>query len=321
MRNGRIVLMNLRQIGRMGDAAQKVLSPLGELYNKQTLSREEFAEIAPDVDILVSGSSLSIGKDELDNYPGLRMIANFGVGYDGYDLDEVNRRGLFLTHTPGVLTQDVADLAVGLMFAAARRIASNDAFVRSGSWAKHGSVPMGARVSGQRIGIAGLGRIGSAIARSAEGLNMQITYMDRHAGGKGWARVESMTELALASDFLVLAMNVTPENRHIVNAEVLEALGPKGFLINIARGSLVDTEALIAALQAGSIAGAGLDVFENEPEIDPRLFALENVVLSPHQGPATVQTRRDIAELVAENIRRVLAGEPPLTPVPGTRTA
>ena len=313
--------MNLRQLGRMGDVAQEFLAPFGELYSKQTMSREEFAAIAPDVDILVSGSNLRIGKSELDNYPKLRMIANFGVGYDGYDLKEVNRRKLFLTHTPGVLTDDVADLAVGLMFAAARRIALSDAFVRSGGWAKLETVPIGARVSGQRIGIAGLGRIGSAIARRAEALGMQITYLDRHAAEKNWARAKSIIELARASDFLVLAMNATPENRHIVNAEVLKALGPHGFLINIARGVLVDTEALIAALQSGTIAGAGLDVFENEPEIDSRFFKLTNVVLSPHQGPATVQTRRDIAQLVAENIRRVLAGEVPLTPVPGTRTA
>ncbi len=313
--------MSLRQLGRKGDAGQEVLAPFGELYSKQTLSREEFAAIAPDVDILVSGSNLRVGKDELDSYPNLRMIVNFGVGYDGYDLEEVNRRGLFLTHTPGVVTEDVADLAVGLMFAAARRIASNDAFVRGGGWVKRRAVPIGARVSGQRIGIAGLGGIGSAIARRAEAFGMQITYLSRHANDRDWARAENMTELARASDFLVLAMSTTPENRHIVNAEVLEALGPKGFLINVARGVLVDTEALIAALKAGTIAGAGLDVFENEPEIDPRFFELENVVLSPHQGSSAEQARRDIAELAAENIRRVLAGDAPVTPVPGTRKA
>ncbi len=247
--------------------------------------------------------------------PALELIAVYGVGYDAVDLAACRARGIAVTNTPDVLTEDVADLAVGMMLAQARGIVGADAHVRTGLWAK-GSMPLRRRVSGKRAGILGLGRIGSAIARRLQGFGMDIGYTARTPKPDvPWRAFDSAEALADWADLLFVATNATAQTRHIVNRAVLTALGPEGMLINISRGSNVDEEALIAALESGQLGGAALDVFDGEPAIDPRFLGLPNLLLQPHIGSATVETRRAMGQLVRDNLAAHFAGQPLLTKV------
>lgn len=252
----------------------------------------------------------------MDHFPQLKLISNFGVGYDNIDTAAAVSRGIAVTNTPGILSADVADLTVGLMLDLARRLPECDRYVREGRWATEGFFPLTAKVSGKKAGIVGLGRIGLEIAKRLRAFDMEIAFFGHHDVA-GYTRMASLKELAAWCDFLILAVPGRPENRNLVDAEILQALGPQGRLINIARGVVVDEEALIAALQQGVIAGAALDVFVSEPHVDVRLRAMpDRTVLTSHVGTATWETRQDMADLMADNIRAFAAGLPLLTPVP-----
>lgn len=305
----------LSLIGPEPNLVTPKLAALGRVVYLKDLAGEEER-----ITTAVAAYNQKFPKELLNRLPNLQMIADFGVGFDGFALDEIIRRGIRLSYTPGLLSEDVADYGLALLFALARRIPQADRFVRSGEWEAGGAFPMGTRFFGKRIGVAGLGRIGRIIAKRAEAFDMKVGYT-AHAKKPdvNYPFFQSLKDLAAWSDFLILVIPGSAENRHLVNKEVLEALGPQGFLINIARGSVVDTEALIEALESGGIAGAALDVFESEPRVEEALRRSGKTILAPHIGSATTETREAMADLVAENMRLFMAGKPLATPVPGTR--
>lgn len=270
---------------------------------------------APRIRAIITGGGIGASNRLIDALPALEIIAINGVGTDAVDLQHASDRGIRVTTTPDVLTDDVADMAIGLMLAVARRICAGDRIVRDGRWPR-GHATLGRTVSHKRLGIVGLGRVGRAIAQRAEGFRMTIAYADpAPQDGVPYRHYPQLTDLARESDFLVIAAAGGPASRGIVNAAVFEALGPDGVLVNVARGSVVDEPALVAALTEGRIAGAGLDVFAHEPNVPEALWTLENVVLTPHQSSATVETRRAMADLVLRNVAAKLAGNEPPTAV------
>jgi hydroxypyruvate reductase len=276
-----------------------------------------FAKVAPLIRGIAGGGESKVPRTLMDQLPALEVVSIMGVGYDGVDVAAALERRIPVTHTPGVLNDEVADLAIGLMLSVARRIPLADRYVRAGRWAKEGPMPLARKVSGARLGIVGLGRIGQAIASRAEAFGMSISYTARSAKADlPYAFYPTASALAAAVDFLIVITPGGAGTRHMINAQVLAALGSGGYLINVARGSVLDEAALVDALQRGVIAGAALDVFENEPHPHAALWALDNVVLTPHMASATVQTRQAMADLAADNLRAHFAGAPLLTPVP-----
>lgn len=251
----------------------------------------------------------------MDALPKLEIIANVGVGVDAIDLDAARQRGLTVTNTPDVLNECVADLAMGLTLATLRRLSLGDRFVRAGSWLK-GAFPLGYKVGGRTMGILGYGRIGKAIAKRAEAFGMHIVYHGRKpqpgAAHKYYAK---LADMARDCDVLMVICPGGAATHHIVDAQVLEALGPDGTLINVARGSVVDEPALVRALAEGKLGAAGLDVFEDEPRVPEALFAMDQVVLQPHVGSSTHETRKAMGDLAVDNLRAHFAGKPVLTPV------
>jgi D-3-phosphoglycerate dehydrogenase len=248
--------------------------------------------------------------------PKLEMIGIFGVGIDLVDLHAARERNIAVTNTPGVLTDECADLAVGMMLASARQIPFADRYVRDGSWKAKGPIPLGHSVGGKTLGIVGLGGIGRAIADRAAAFRMRVLYTGpRRKSDAPYEYVVDLVDMAKRSDYLMVACKGGAETRHLVSAAVIEALGPKGTLINVARGTVVDEQALVKALAEGRLGHAALDVFENEPDVPPALLALPNVLVQPHQGSATVETRTAIGQLMIDNIGAHFAGQPLLTPV------
>jgi hydroxypyruvate reductase len=281
---------------------------------------EAFARIAPTIRAVTGGGESQVSRALMEKLPALEMISIMGVGYDKVDVPAAIERRIPVTHTPDVLNDEVADLAIGLMLSVARKIPQADRYVREGQWAAKGAMPLARKMSGARLGIVGLGRIGQAIAKRAEAFGMDISYTTRTQRAESRYRYyPSARELAAQVDFLVLITPGGEGTRKLVNAEVLQALGPRGYLINVARGSVVDEQALIAALQQGAIAGAGLDVFENEPNVPEALREMDNVVLTPHMASATKETRQAMADLALNNLKAHFAGQPLLTPVPECR--
>ncbi|HEY5292452.1 MAG TPA: 2-hydroxyacid dehydrogenase [Burkholderiales bacterium] len=251
----------------------------------------------------------------IDALPRLEIVANVGVGVDAIDLDAARRRGVIVTNTPDVLNECVADLAMGLTVASLRRISLGDRYVRAGSWLK-GAMPYGHKVGGKTMGILGYGRIGKAIAKRAEAFGMRIVYHGRKPqAGVAHKYYASLTEMARDCDVLMVICPGGAETHHIVNAEVLKALGPEGTLINVARGSVVDEPALVKALADGSLGAAALDVFESEPKVPQALLGMDQVVLQPHVGSSTHETREAMGDLAVDNLRAHFSGKPILTPV------
>ncbi|CAK8574768.1 unnamed protein product [Lathyrus sativus] len=264
----------------------------------------------------VVGSSVAGADSEfIDSLPKLEIVSSFSVGVDKIDLNKCKEKGIRVTNTPDVLTDDVADLAIGLILTLLRRICECDRFVRTGNW-KSGDYKLTTKFSGKNVGIIGLGRIGTAIAKRAEGFNCPISYYSRTQKQESkYKYYPSVVELASNNDILIVACPLTEQTHHIINREVINALGPKGFLINIGRGKHVDEPELVSALLEGRLGGAGLDVFENEPHVPEELFGLDNVVLLPHIGSATVETRTAMADLVLGNLEAHFLGKPLLTPL------
>ena len=266
------------------------------------------ADAAARAIVAVTSGVWGVRSEHLDRLPGLGAIVNFGVGYDSTDVSEANRRGVIVSNTPDVLTDCVADTAIGLMIDVMRRLSAADRFVRRGEWAS-GRVPeLARRVTKARVGILGLGRIGLAIAHRLESFDATISYHNRREREDvAYAYAASPLELARGCDVLVLAAAGGVGSRHMVDSDVLDALGPDGFLINVARGSVVDERALVIALEEGRIAGAGLDVFADEPQVPAALLGREDVVLLPHLGSATLETRAAMTDLAIANVARFLA--------------
>jgi lactate dehydrogenase-like 2-hydroxyacid dehydrogenase len=277
------------------------------------------AEIAPNVRAVVSTwATARVDAELMRRLPKLEIVVGFGVGYDHIDAAWAGRHGIVVTHTPGVLDADVADLAIALTLAATRRLPQAERHLRDGRW-PNGAFPLTASLQGRVMGVLGLGRIGKAIARRAEAFGLNIAYHGRQKqDGVAYPYYATPLALAEACDILMVAAPGGPETRHVVDARVLAALSPNGVLVNIARGSLVDERALIAALSDGVILAAGLDVYEQEPSVPAELMALDNAVLLPHVGSATGQTRAAMANLVVDNLLSWIDGEGPLTPTPET---
>lgn len=275
-------------------------------------------QFAGRTECVVSHSRFGMSSAEMDALPSLRLIANFGVGLDRLDVDEAARRGITVTHTPDELTECVADMAWALMLGVTRRILPNDQFVRAGQWLS-GSAPLSQKLWGENLGIVGAGRIGQAIARRATGFNMEIGYVDPFSRITGATPFEHVKDLAAWAKVLIVACPGTRATRHIIDADVLMALGVEGYLVNISRGSNVDEKALVDAIAAGRIAGAGLDVFESEPEVPPTFAAATNVLLQPHVSSGTRQTYAAMGRTVVENLEAFYAGNPLRNVAPPSR--
>lgn len=270
-----------------------------------------FDSVAHRIRAVATGGTLGLPRKFMDRLPALEIIAINGIGTDAVDLDEARKRGVRVTTTPDVLTDDVADMAMTLMLAAFRRLCEGDRFVRAGRWPSAG-LPVARRVTGKRVGILGLGRIGRAIARRADAFGMPISYTDlRPAENVNYRFVPDLVELAGQVDALVVAASGGAGSKHLVDTAVLNALGPEGLLINVARGSVVDEEALVAALTEGRLGGAGLDVFADEPRVPEALWSMEQVVLQPHRASATLETRTDMGNVLVANLTAHFAGQIP----------
>lgn len=306
------------QVGPLGEEIDRELQAQYDVLRLWTepngleASANHFASITA----LVTSARHGCNAALIEHLPNLRAICSWGVGYETIDVVAAHARGITVSNTPDVLDDCVADLAWGLLIAAARRTAVGDRYVKTGQWRTIGAFPLSIRVSGKRLGILGLGRIGEAIARRGSGFNMDVRYHNRRERrGVPYRYESSLTELAHWADFLVVACEGGPTTRHLVSAEVLEALGPKGIIVNIARGTVIDEAAMVRALVAGRLGGAGLDVLENEPAIPPELMEMDQVALMPHVGSATVETRRAMERLVLDNLASVVAGRGLLTPI------
>jgi lactate dehydrogenase-like 2-hydroxyacid dehydrogenase len=278
------------------------------------------AEWAPRIRaIAMVGAHTPLDEVHMRRYPNLEIISSFGVGYDNIDAKAAGRLGVIVTNTPGVLDDEVADTALGLMIMTVRELPQAERYLRAGLWSAKGAFPLSPSLRGRTVGILGLGRIGKAIARRVSAFGVDVVYHGRKPQPDvAYRYYPSLVEMAKAADILIVVAPGGPATRHIINAQVLEALGPEGVLINIARGSLVDEKALIEALRSGKILAAGLDVFDDEPNVPKELIELDNTVLLPHVGSASVKTRRAMAECVVLNLFAWADRKPPLTPVPET---
>jgi len=269
---------------------------------------------------LVGGGESKIDGSYMALFPALEMISVCGVGYDGIDVAAAKKRGIMVTHTPEVLNDDVADLALGLLLSVARKIPAADRFTRNADWLD-GPFQLTRKLTGAKLGIVGMGRIGQAIAKRAAAFDMVISYTTRNQRSDvTYKYVPNVLALAAEVDFMVVITPGGAATKNLINAEVLKALGPQSFLVNVARGSVVDQAALIEALQKKLIAGAGLDVYVDEPNVPAELRKLDNVVLTPHIASATVETRKAMSALALANLEAFMAGQPVLTPVPECRT-
>ncbi len=262
-----------------------------------------------------------LGTALLDRLPNLEVISHFGVGYETVDVDAAVARGVVVTNVGGSNDEEVADIALGLLLMTVRDLGRAEQHLRAGRWEAEGSFPLSpTSLRGRRLGLLGIGAIGRAIARRAQAFGLEVAYHARNERDDvDLPYVGSLLELAQEVDVLVVAVPGGPGTRHLVDADVLAALGPQGVLVNIARGSVVDEQALVAALRSGALLGAGLDVFEDEPRVPEELLALEGTVLLPHVGSASLPTRRDMAALGARNLTSWFESRTVLTPVPESR--
>ena len=296
------------------------LGPLAERYEVLDRLHETdpaaLAIAAPRIRAVAASGESKLPADLVGKLPALEIVAVMGVGYDGIDVPACKARGAKVTHTPDVLNDDVADLAMALLLAAIRRIAQGDRYVREGKWVAKGHMALTDTLRNRTLGMVGFGRIGKVIAKRAAAFDLKIVYHARtHQTGQAYVHYPRLVEMARDVDILMVIVPGGAATRHLINAQVLEALGPSGYLINVSRGSVVDEAALVKALEQGKIAGAGLDVFENEPGVPEALMKMDQVVLAPHVGSATHHTRNAMAQLVVDNLKAWREGRPPLTPV------
>jgi len=251
----------------------------------------------------------------MDALPKLEIISNFGVGVDAINLDDAKKRKIIVTNTPDVLNECVADTALALVMNTVRKFPQSERYLRAGNWASRGPYPLPTSLGGKTLGILGLGRIGEAIAKRAAACGMKIRYHNRNRKDVPYPYDPDPATLAKNADVLIVVTPASAETNRIINEKILQALGPEGYVVNIARGSVVDEPVLLRYLQEKKIAGAGLDVYADEPRVPPEFFTLENAVLFPHVGSATVETRKAMGDLQIENLRRHFAGKPVVTRV------
>ena len=271
------------------------------------------ASIGSDIRAIATNGGAGASAAIIAACPNLELISIYGVGYDAVDLAACKARGIHVTNTPDVLTDDCADLAVGMTIALARGIVKAEAHARA-DW-KKASFPLQRRVTGMKAGILGLGRIGVEVGKRLEGFGMDIAYSARSPKDVPYTYIQDPEALAARSDVLIVTALANAETRHIVNAKVIAALGPQGLLVNISRASNIDEAALLDALESGALGGAALDVFEGEPNLNPRFLSLPNVLLQPHHASGTVETRKAMGQLMRDNLTAHFAGKPLLTPV------
>ena len=307
--------IDILQASRIPPFLTEGLKAAFEVHARETATPEVLAKVRA----IVGGGEARIDQALMDQCPRLEVITICGVGYDGVEVQAAKARGVPVTHTPDVLNDDVADLGLALLLSVARNLPAADQFTRKGEWEK-GPFPLTRKLTGAKLGIVGMGRIGQAIAKRAAAFDMDIRYHTRSARSDvPYVHEASLTALASWADFLLVITPGGAATRHLINAEVLQALGPQGYLVNVARGSVVDEPALIAALQKGVIAGAGLDVYADEPRVPEALRALPNVVLTPHMASGTAQTRGAMSDLTLANLQAHFDGKPLPTPVPECR--
>ncbi|MBU1304887.1 MAG: 2-hydroxyacid dehydrogenase [Alphaproteobacteria bacterium] len=306
--------IDIIQTHKLLDTCEKALAERYTVHKLHEAADREalIARVAPNVRAIAGGR---VSAELMDKLPKLEIIANFGVGYDTIDTKAARSRNIRVTNTPNVLNDAMAEITIGLMVALARRIPQTDQFVRQGKWLA-GSFPLLGELNGKTVGILGLGRIGKEIAIRCQAMKMRVVYHGRsRQSDEPYVYYSDLTDMARDSDWLVIIAPGGKSTEGIVSRQVLEALGPEGYLVNMARGSLVDEPAMLEMLQTGKLAGAALDVFDKEPQVPEGFFALDNVVLSPHQGSATHQTRNKMGALVVQNLEAHFAGEPLLSAV------
>jgi lactate dehydrogenase-like 2-hydroxyacid dehydrogenase len=300
------------QIGEFPSAQQDIIDVEVRRYSVEDLQRDPAASEA--VEAILTRSSYHVPAYLLERLPNLKIIATSGVGFDGIPLDAARSRGVVVTNTPGVLDAAVCELAIGLLLSLLRCIPFADRFVREEKWAQE-LFPLTSSLAGKKIGIVGLGRIGQGIARRLAGFDVTIAYCGSKVEGVSYMMMRDVHELADFADILIVCCPGGDKTRHLIDGAVLSSLGPSGFLVNVSRGTVVDEAALINALENGLIRGVALDVFENEPLIGSKLATFNNVILTPHVGSATEETRHTMLRLALDNIERVLEGRCALTPV------
>ncbi len=275
------------------------------------------SKVGPEIRGIATRGELGANRAMIEACPHLEIISVYGVGYDAVDLAACRERGIRVTNTPDVLTNDVADLGVAMMLCHSRGMIGAETWVKDGSWASKGLYPLKRRVWGRRAGVLGLGRIGFEVAKRLKGFDMEIAYSD--TGPKSFAEgmefIADPVKLAERSDFLFVTLAASADTRHIVGREVIAALGAEGMLINISRASNIDEEALLDALESGVLGSAALDVFEGEPKLNPRFLKLDNVLVQPHHASGTIETRQAMGKLVRDNLTAHFAGNPLPTPV------
>ncbi|MEI7791329.1 MAG: 2-hydroxyacid dehydrogenase [Alphaproteobacteria bacterium] len=304
-------MIDVLQLVPLRPEVQKDLEARYRLHGKA-----DFDKVADVIRGCVTNGHSGPPPEMIDRMPKLEIIASASVGYDGIPVEYARSKGIPVCNTPDVLNDDVADLAIALMIMTARKLVVTDRYVRSGGWAKHGEHPLANRASGKRVGILGMGRIGKEIGKRATAMNNSVAYHSRKpVADMPYKHYPDLVELAKNSDFLVIIIPATPQTNKIVNKAVIEALGPTGILVNVARGAVVDEDALVEALVSGKLGGAGLDVFVNEPHVPEALLGMDNVVLQPHVGSGTHETRRAMSQLVLDNLDAKFAGKPLLTEI------
>jgi lactate dehydrogenase-like 2-hydroxyacid dehydrogenase len=280
------------------------------------------AEVGPRIEAVCTGSHTGVKTDAdlIAKLPKLKIISNFGVGYDTIDVPAAVKAGVIISNTPDVLNEEVADTALGLLLSTVRELSKAEGYMRAGRWPTEGDYRLTpASLRDRKVGMMGLGRIGKAITRRLEAFGLPISYYSRNKqAGVSYPHYSDLTALARDVDTLIAILPGGPATQNIVNAEVLKALGPRGIFINMARGSIVDEAALISALRDRTILSAGLDVFWNEPKVNPEFLTLDNVTLLPHVGSASVFTRDKMGQLVVDNLILYRDRKPPVTPVPDT---
>lgn len=309
---------NLLMIGSVTDRMMNRLTseftvlPLPEPDAQAGFLAQNGAEITA----VVTDGHNGVRPDIMAALPNLKIVSSYGVGYDAIDADAAAARGVVVTHTPNVLNDEVANTALLLWFAVSRRLVPNDAYVRAGRWENEGSTPLTRSVQGRTVGIVGLGRIGQAIADRLGVFDATVVYHSRSQKDVAYTYYANLVEMAAACDVLICITPGGAGTKHLINRSVIEALGPDGVLVNVSRGSVVDETAMVQALQNGKLGGAGLDVFEFEPKVPAELYAMENVVLQPHVGSATHETRQAMGDLTCDNLSQWLKDGKTLTPVP-----
>jgi lactate dehydrogenase-like 2-hydroxyacid dehydrogenase len=312
--------VHVLSMGEMMPAVERELDAHFAVHRTATRSvREIVAEHGSDIRGIATRGRELTDAALIEALPRLEIVSNFGVGYDSIDVAAAKGRGVVVTNTPNVLDDEVADFTLGLLLSTIRRLPQADRYLRAGRWRAEGPFPLSATLRDRTVGLLGMGRIGERIARRLAAFDVPVVYHARHPRPDvPYRHYPDLVAMARDVDTLVAIIPGGPATRHLVNAEVLEALGPRGILVNVARGSVVDEAALIRALQAGTIHAAGLDVFADEPRVPQALVDLDNVVLIPHAGSATHHTRAIMGRLVVENLVSWFEGRGPVTPVPET---